>query len=293
MATLSFSSSTDKLSQNVPPGEPAHKAFDPVTLPVGTVLVRYQAVEEIMHPRISVRLRLQLIALWLCVAVGLYLMFHLFGYQQAVTDIASGEHRSIESLNTAIRSEQKSILDVSQSLEQVTSKLTSVTVDTAARLGELDDRSKAQDVATRQLADRLKKIETESVATVVANSSTNIQPAERSQVASQEAVSVSIAQNSGVSPANGVPPLPSNSHIHTPNMNLPLVRGAVVHTNSMNEQDYWLIPKALGPNHVVMVRVFPLAAVKVGNKTGIAVHLIDDGRDYDVTTDGEWVQAHK
>jgi uncharacterized phage infection (PIP) family protein YhgE len=103
----------------------------------------------------------------------------------------------------------------------------------------------------------------------------------RSQ-ANDRAVSLTTTQ-----PPSALPTaLLANSHSHQIDASIPMPAGTLGHQNSQGELDYWLVFRVL-PSGERAVKVKPYGT----SSFGVKVHNIEDGRDYTLTPQGEWVNA--
>jgi hypothetical protein len=79
-------------------------------------------------------------------------------------------------------------------------------------------------------------------------------------------------------------PIPMRGHIHPPMEWGVAPANVVVHHNSTGVMDYWVMPRLVN-GRTVMTKVVPV----LQNEAGIFVHQIAEGRDYIVTSSGEWI----
>ncbi len=252
-------------------------------LPPGTALVRYETIEQLMRPRASPLLRVQLMAMWLVIAVGLYYIFQVSGYQRAIADIDSSQSRSISGLEAALTEEQIKMGRATGDLEKMSGQLSAWNGETVKRLNAFDQKLTAEDRATRQLMDRFGRLEADRT------------------VAKGTAMAAATAAAATPEPAPAVQAphnvaSPANQHLHSVNMDLQPVAGAIVHTNAMKQKDYWLVPRQVQSGATIMVRVMPFEITRYVStqgggtvRMGVRVHSIEDGRDYTVTMAGEWI----
>ncbi len=250
-------------------------------LPPGTALVRYETIEQLMRPRASPLLRVQLMAMWLVIAVGLYYIFQVSGYQRAIADIDSSQSRSISGLEAALTEEQIKMGRATGDLEKMSSQFAAWNGETAKRLNAFDQKLTQEDRTTRQLVDRFGRLEAERTAV---------------KGAAVAAAAAAIPEQAPAAPAPHNVASTANQHLHSVNMDLQPVAGAIVHTNAMKQRDYWLVPRQVQSGATIMVRVMPFEITRYVStqgggtvRMGVRVHSIEDGRDYTVTMAGEWI----
>jgi len=234
-------------------------------------MVPYKTLEELMKPRTTVWTRVHLIILYALLGAGTYFLLTLSTYQRSINN---NQTQAIANLGSAINNEKTGMIEQQKRINGITGNLEAL----ANQLGNWTEKT------TNHVAglDRTVSGLTGSMNTVASNM-TKL----NTRLAAQDQTNASMAARLSKLEMATVPtilPTSASQHIHSIDMSIPMVNGGTQHFNAMNEKDYWIVQRIQGPS-ILPVRVLPFA----NTPNGVQVHSIDDGRDYTITKEGQWI----
>jgi hypothetical protein len=197
-----------------------------------------------------------------------------FGYFSAQTakkqnelqEFGQVQNQSLLNLTKSIANGNNQVSSLSKSVEAVTTVL----VHSTAQMGEMSGQLGQRGNQIEKLAARLQTLE------VAARAAQGI----RAQGGAGNQSPTSIQPPVQEPPAN----TPEVSHFHPVNRSIPMPAGALAHQNSAGVLEYWLVSRTF-PSGDQFVKVAPYGT----SPQGILVHSLDDGLDYTLTPEGNWI----
>jgi hypothetical protein len=228
--------------------------------------------------------RAQLLLIWVVLIVGMYLLFTSAGYLRAVAAVEASQTRSLTNLTAAAANEQGSIGGLTAQVEAESRRVQDWTATQTDHVNTLDGKVTRNERELRRLAARMDELEGSR------RTSLSYLPPATPPAAAEEASLASVPVLGGLLPSQSGALIrgaasPDHLHVHTMNSSIPLVAGANMHTNHMNEKDYWFMQRTANGK---AYRVIPFG---VSNQ-GVQVHCIDDGLDYTLTKSGKWISSN-
>jgi uncharacterized coiled-coil protein SlyX len=231
--------------------------------PTMEIVVYENVNRQMVEPLRRRQRRLELLTLFACIGLTYGVWFALKrGEQVRTAELA--QSRSVIKLTTVL-SNQKGKID---ELSEATNELTAAVAQVASKQNALSDVVAVQHKSVDRLNAEVRVIISRTRKTL--NQSTT------------ESANVSVER----SPENHHPnaaslngaELVAEQHHHTYDLSIPLPGGIIGHLDAERKLDYWMIIRVLGSGHQETVRAIPYET----NSLGIAVHSLEDGKDYTV-----------
>ena len=211
-------------------------------------------------------LRLEIGILAAIIGFG-FLSVRTLTQQEALRNLGMSQERALLNLALSVANGNAKVNGLSQSVESVTAAL----AESSSKIGEFSSQLGRRENQIQDLNSRLQTMEVD------------LRKAQQVRWhANDTTASLPTIQPPSVSSTE----LLANSHLHQIDASIPMPAGALGHQNSRGELDYWLVTRLL-PSGERFAKVQPYGT----SSFGVKVHSLEDGTDYTLTPEGDWVNA--
>jgi hypothetical protein len=227
-------------------------------------IVVYENVNrQMVEPLRRRQRRLELLTLFACVALTYGVWFAVKrGEEVRTAELA--QSRSVIQLTTVLGNQRGRI----DELSDATNQLTAAVAQVASKQNTLSDAIAVQHKSVDRLNAEVRVITARTRNTLnqgVTGSSTV--PVERSS-----------ENRRPIATSSNAPALVAEQHHHSYDLSIPMPGGVLGHLDDERKLDFWMIIRVLRSGHQETVRAIPYET----NPLGIAVHSLEDGKDYTV-----------